>query len=92
MAPLASPGAAPESLGPWPSSGEPDSSLRSDRPGRRLDALELLRDGEQRAAQRGRLEHAHQQVAGADLAFAEHQRAVDPAALDGVVDEARTGR
>jgi len=38
-----------------------------------LHALELLADAQQRAAQRRRLQHAHQQVAGAHLAVAEEQ-------------------
>ena len=51
-----------------------------------LDAVELLRDRQQRALQPRRLQHADDQVAGAHLRVAEHQRAVDPAALDRVLD------
>ena len=64
-----------------------------------LDALELTRDTDQRIAQRRRVQDADQQVAGADLRVAEHQRAVHPALLDGerdvlgkVGDRGRTAR
>ena len=54
-----------------------------------LDALELLADRQQHVAQRLGLEQADDQVTGAHLRAAEHQRTVDPGALDRVFDERR---
>ena len=54
-----------------------------------LDRLELPRDGDERVPERRGLQHADDEVAGPDLRVAEHQRRVDPAALDGVLDVGR---
>ena len=51
-----------------------------------LDRLELTRDRHQRIAQRRRLDHAHDKMAGPNLGVPEHQRGIDPAALDRVLD------
>jgi hypothetical protein len=93
IAPLASPGspASPlPSLARWPSSGEP-ATIRGEVLGQvvDLDAIELARDREQRTAQPRRLQHADDEMAAAHLPLAEHQRAVHPGALDGVLDPLR---
>ena len=54
-----------------------------------LDLVELAGDGAQRVAQARGLEDADHQVGGAHLAFAEHQAAVDPAALHRFLDMGR---
>ena len=54
-----------------------------------LDRLELAGDGDQRVPQRRGLQHADDQVTGAHLRLAEHQRRVHPPALDRVLDVRR---
>ena len=51
-----------------------------------LDLFRLLGNCGQGVTKRGRLQHTHQQMSGADLTGAEHQRAVDPAPLHRVAD------
>ena len=51
-----------------------------------LDPFPLARQGEEGVAQVGGLEHAEQQMAGADLAGAEQQGGEDPGALDRLLD------
>ena len=54
-----------------------------------LDLVELAGQVQQPMAQARRLENADQQIPRAHLAFAEHQAAVDPAALDRFLDVRR---
>src|SRR3546814_862148 len=54
-----------------------------------LDLFELARDAQKGVAQSTGLDDPDDEMPGAQLAFAEHQRAVDPAPLDGLFDVGR---
>ena len=90
IAPLASPGSPPTpepSLARRFSSGEPAMILaNSSASTSGLIFSNSFEMPSSRLAQRTRLQHAEQQMPGADLRFAKLQRAIDPAALDRIGD------